>query len=229
MIPATVRLHSTGPAVVQLQNLLNKKLTPSPKLVPDGKFGALSDAAVRKYQSDAWLVVDGIVGHCTWNALLDQEEYNLRFPTTYIKQPTPTTCWRAATAMLLARPYGSINNGPAALCPDGSIDISSSNLEVYAKYQHLRLNYPLSWLPAALAIKMKSSGRLMFVMVWNLAAWSPKITVAGHLVVLAGMRGDNTAEGTTLMFYDPLDGIIPLSYSRLVQKIPGATAYIMCR
>lgn len=227
MIPATVKLNSTGPAVIQLQTLLNKKLTPSPKLNPDGKFGNLTDAAVRKYQAEAWLVVDGIAGHCTWNALLEQEEYNLRFPTTYIKQPTPTTCWRAATAMLKAQAYSSIDNGPAALCPDGSIDISSSNLEIYAQYQHLRLNYPASWLPAALASKMKSSGRLMFVIVWNLASWSPKITVAGHLVVLAGMRGDNTAEGTTMMFYDPLDGIIPMTYAKLLQKVPGATAYIM--
>jgi peptidoglycan hydrolase-like protein with peptidoglycan-binding domain len=189
----------------------------------------LTDAAVRRYQTEAWLVVDGIVGPCTWNALLDQEDYNLRFPTAYVKQPTATTCWRAATAMLLNRPYASITNGPAALCADGSIDISASNLEVYAKFQGLTMNYPMSWLPAALANRMRSNGRLMFIIVWNLSAWSPRISVAGHLVVLAGMRGDSTAEGTTLMFYDPLDGIIPLTYRMLLSKIPGATAYVMYR
>jgi hypothetical protein len=222
-------MGSRGAAVVQLQNALNTKLTPGPNLKPDGIFGPATQAAANRYQADAWLVVDGVVGRCTWNALLGQEEYNLRFPTTYIKQPTPTTCWRAATAMLLSRPYDSITNGPAALCADGSIDISSANLEVYAKFHHLRLDYPMSWLPAALAHKMKSSGRLMFVIVWNLALWSPRITVAGHLVVLTGIRGDNTAEGTTMMFYDPLDGVIPLTYKNLLNRIPGATAYIMAR
>ena len=36
----------------------------------DGDFGAATDKAVRQYQEDAHLVVDGIVGEATWSALL---------------------------------------------------------------------------------------------------------------------------------------------------------------
>jgi peptidoglycan hydrolase-like protein with peptidoglycan-binding domain len=47
--------------VLRLQRLLN--------LVPDGAFGPITEAAVRRFQRDRGLDSDGIVGPLTWRAL----------------------------------------------------------------------------------------------------------------------------------------------------------------
>lgn len=64
-----LQLGSKGPAVRDLQILLNSRLSPSPRLNPDGVFGHLTRQAVLAFQRDQWLVDDGVVGRCTWNAL----------------------------------------------------------------------------------------------------------------------------------------------------------------
>lgn len=63
----TIRSGASGAAVTRLQTLLNNN---GASLKVDGKFGALTDAAVRAYQSSRGLKVDGIVGPATWQALL---------------------------------------------------------------------------------------------------------------------------------------------------------------
>lgn len=68
-IPATVKLGSMGGVVKTLQKLLNAEGA-NPQLDMDGEFGPLTDAAVRKFQRDNKLLVDGEVGPQTWKALL---------------------------------------------------------------------------------------------------------------------------------------------------------------
>jgi peptidoglycan hydrolase-like protein with peptidoglycan-binding domain len=68
-MPSTLRRGSKGPDVVQLQNLLNSKLSPSPQLSADGDFGKGTEAAVRKFQSLHKLESDGVVGSATWDKL----------------------------------------------------------------------------------------------------------------------------------------------------------------
>ena len=62
-----VQQGSTGGAVKILQGGLNAKRY---ALVQDGIFGPATDAAVRQFQSDHGLAVDGIVGPQTWGALV---------------------------------------------------------------------------------------------------------------------------------------------------------------
>lgn len=57
----TLRLGSDGNLVVFLQQKLG--------LVPDGKFGPKTEAAVKKFQKDHGLVADGVVGPKTWEKL----------------------------------------------------------------------------------------------------------------------------------------------------------------
>ena len=59
---------SSGPRVLMLQHVLNMKGA-FPKLKEDGKFGSMTDAAVRRFQAAHGLMVDGIVGPKTWLAL----------------------------------------------------------------------------------------------------------------------------------------------------------------
>lgn len=62
-----LRQGSSGDAVKILQTGLNGK---GYRLVGDGVFGPATDSAVRRFQSNSGLSVDGIVGPQTWNALL---------------------------------------------------------------------------------------------------------------------------------------------------------------
>src|SRR5438105_12737196 len=100
-MPVLLRFGSRGPNVVELQNLLNADLDPSPNLTPDGIFGGATDVAVKRFQDENWLTVDGIVGPCTLNALRGTEDFvNYKPPSRLIPQPTTDTCWAASTAML---------------------------------------------------------------------------------------------------------------------------------
>jgi peptidoglycan hydrolase-like protein with peptidoglycan-binding domain len=100
MVPL-LKLGSRGPLVADLQRALNIKLTPSPRLVTDGAFGPVTDRAVRAFQDQNWLVVDGVAGVCTQNALYGKEAYPPALHNIpFIPQPTNTTCWAASTAMM---------------------------------------------------------------------------------------------------------------------------------
>lgn len=62
----TLKQGSRAPAVRVLQSLLNSA---GSKLNADGHFGALTDTAVRQFQSRMGLKVDGVVGPQTWATL----------------------------------------------------------------------------------------------------------------------------------------------------------------
>jgi hypothetical protein len=63
----TLRLGSKGPAVLRLQNLLFDRQWLRCK--PDGDFGPITESAVRAYQFNKDIVIDGVVGPATWAAL----------------------------------------------------------------------------------------------------------------------------------------------------------------
>jgi hypothetical protein len=66
----TVQQGSVGPAVTDLQQSLNGAMGAG--LQPDGRFGRMTDGAVRAFQGDRGLDIDGIVGPDTWSAF-DQQ------------------------------------------------------------------------------------------------------------------------------------------------------------
>jgi len=63
----TLRLGSRGTYVRFLQQLLESNLYPVGTI--DGIFGSRTDTAVRAFQQNNSLTVDGIVGRNTWNSL----------------------------------------------------------------------------------------------------------------------------------------------------------------
>lgn len=63
----TIRRGSQGSAVRCLQKLINAWGGATLRI--DGDFGAASDIAVRRFQTQLGLVVDGVVGPQTWTAL----------------------------------------------------------------------------------------------------------------------------------------------------------------
>ncbi|WP_392454794.1 N-acetylmuramoyl-L-alanine amidase [Chryseomicrobium aureum] len=61
-----LRLGSSGSSVQYAQSRLNKR---GFALTIDGHFGSLTENAVKKFQKDSGLVVDGIIGAATWKEL----------------------------------------------------------------------------------------------------------------------------------------------------------------
>lgn len=66
IVSSIVRRNSKGDDVKTLQTLLNKF---GYNLVVDGDFGSTTEGAVKKFQGLNSLVMDGIVGKKTWDAL----------------------------------------------------------------------------------------------------------------------------------------------------------------
>lgn len=67
----TVQYGMRGKAVVELQQALVEQ---GYELDVDGDFGDLTDAAVREFQTDNELDVDGIAGPETWAALAGEDD-----------------------------------------------------------------------------------------------------------------------------------------------------------
>ncbi len=65
----TLRIGSKGPDVRKLQETLNATLLLNPLLKVDGDFGRATDEAVKRFQAENGLGIDGIVGPKTGNAL----------------------------------------------------------------------------------------------------------------------------------------------------------------
>ena len=87
---------------------LNSRLNPSPNLIINGLFTPQTERAVLAFQRSNWLEMDGIAGPCTLDALYGTESAPMILHNVlYLSQPTPTTCWAAATAMLTRPPSGS--------------------------------------------------------------------------------------------------------------------------
>jgi peptidoglycan hydrolase-like protein with peptidoglycan-binding domain len=63
------RGRSSGAAVVQLQRRLNHQYPVGADLREDGEYGPATEAAVRAFQRRAGLLVDGIAGPATLEAL----------------------------------------------------------------------------------------------------------------------------------------------------------------
>lgn len=72
-----LRKGMKGSAVAKLQKLLNKAVSPSPKLKIDGDFGDNTLNAVLHFQKASNIKIDGVVGKKTWAALLKAASYKV--------------------------------------------------------------------------------------------------------------------------------------------------------
>ncbi|HWB13513.1 MAG TPA: peptidoglycan-binding protein [Pirellulales bacterium] len=238
-----LRLGSRGPSVTQVQQLLNSKLVPSPRLTPDGIFGGLTRQAVIQFQSKNWLTPDGIVGPCTLNALRGTEDFvYYKPPSRLVPQPTNDTCWAASTSMLTglavplviakAQAAGVQIFNPGGIYNDSDRD-NPANTTLFARTFGFTIRPPMSWLPRALAELVRSNGPLMMDTLWNATDYAAGSGSPGHMRVIAGMRGDGTAEGTTMLIYDPwapnVGKIESVIYGPFIRATPASTYQIFHR
>lgn len=231
-----MRSGSRRPLVRELQQLLNRELRPSLGLNVDGVFGPRTRSAVLAYQRDRWLVADGVVGPCTWAALRRTEAYCHLHPITLVPQWTNTTCWSAATAMLLGR-QACMSSGPATATPEAGLFNDSElqepvNMRRFARFHGLTMLPPQSWTASGLA-RLLEHRPIMINTLWEVDAYGRGEGSSGHMRVIAGIRGEGTAEGTTIRIYDPwpphVGRIFSQIYGPFMRRVPLATYQILYR
>ena len=78
----TLKRGNKGEYVTMLQTKLKNKGYDLGKYGVDGDFGSATESAVKQFQKDHGLTVDGVVGAKTWNALDQQEAQVQRYSVT---------------------------------------------------------------------------------------------------------------------------------------------------
>lgn len=243
MSDPVLKLGSSGPAVEELQELLNAKLEPSPNLKVNGLFQMSTKKAVKDFQHEKYLVGDGVVGRCTWMALRGQETFeSYDRPPVRLGQADPFTCWKAATSMLLGKmSVGGFQTGSADIedlnggTDNGGLGNSQVNMAQFASVNNLLFLHQPQASPQAICGFLKLFGRMMLNVkpVGSKMSTTAKASNGSHLVVLFGARGDMTAEGTTLALYNPepvgVGELVCGSYAKLTQENPGLFYQILYR
>jgi hypothetical protein len=67
-----------GSTVAKLQKLLNKAVSPSPRLKVDGDFSDNTLNAVLQFQKASKIKIDGVVGKITWAALVNAASHKVK-------------------------------------------------------------------------------------------------------------------------------------------------------
>ena len=230
MAAQITRFGAIGAHVKLFQQALNRKLGGAVgRLKEDGIFGLRTRAAVVRFQNDEELVVDGVIGPCTYAALLDLEKYNIRHHITLVPQLTNSQCWLASTSMLMGRSIPAASIPSELLAPGGGLRNDSDllrpeNTTKFAQHFKLKIYYPQSWEPGGLA-NVITSGPVAAHILWNISGYLTGTGSSGHFAVIAGIRGDGTSLGTTLRIYDPwpvgIGKISSVCYHDLIENTPG--------
>mgnify|MGYP005848942195 CR=1 FL=1 len=238
-MPRYLRIGSTGPLVSQVQAALNQRLLPSPRLAVTGVYDGHTAAAVRRFQQQVWLEVDGLAGDCTQNALFDREgPAPVLHNVPYLTQPTPTTCWAASAAMLknttvmaiqLSTPQNLLNTS-GALLNSSEAGANHQAHRAFGRIHGLTFHRPMSWLTSAICA-LVDAGPVMMQCLWNLGTFAAGSGSSGHWVVLVGVRGNRDEAGreTTFRVYDPLNGIYSANYFAMLRRYPLATFALFTR
>ena len=250
-----LRIGSRGSEVAALQSALNSQLRPSPNLTVDQVYGAQTAQAVRRFQAANWLVEDSVAGPCTQTCVFNRENFTpILHRVNLIAQPTDETCWATSTAMMknssvstviLATPADMIlpPNPQNALRPPplnvGGLANSSETDQAivsgtrYGIVHGLRCFAPMSWMSSGLRTQLNRSP-MMWDMLWNASDYTAGMGSSGHMLVVAGMRGNTDDDETiTLRVYDPWPPkrgrIYSVGYARWMREVPTRTYRIFTR
>jgi len=111
-------------------------------------------------------------------------------PVPLIPQPTDQSCWAAAVSMVLGNQ--SVGPGKAATFGDGLI-LTYENVQTFARSHGLSVDRNVCLRIADLRKRLRKAPVMLI----------GEDERQGHAVVLAGMWGDGSAQGTTLLILDP--------------------------
>lgn len=143
----------------------------------------------------------------------------INFPVTLYPQPTKTSCWAAAASMVLGNQ--SAGPGKAKTETDGVLQTDEGNMTAFARSHNLERHYGQTWTLEGLKELLEKHGPL-----W-VGGYLPDL----HAVVIAGMNGDGSTNGTELLIYDPWPvnkgSIVSISYHDFYTDYPAATNHVL--
>jgi hypothetical protein len=234
----TLSKGDKGKYVEELQTLLNQKLKPADRtfytedIKVNGVFGDHTKEFVKNYQLSAFLKKDGKVGKKTWAALLGLEMYNcFDIPNPFVPAPDQNRCWAGATGMLLGQGSPKTTPPPGVQFEQingvtGGIAVDHENMKKYAKYHGIEMFEGEHFSCMQISNLVYNFGRLMLTMKGVNSNMKNSSPGDSHLLILAGLRGDGTASGTTVTLYNPSGGMetmIVESFQYLKSRFPKMT------
>ena len=205
---ADLKKGSKGQEVKELQTSLNEKLKPKPKLKVDGKFGVVTEQAVKDFQKKNKLKVTGIVDKKTTDKLgggaseaPKPKKVSVAYNVPRYAQPTNMSCWATAIAMMLSWKK-SMSFNPKTIADElgyttqfNSSGLHPEDTKVF-KHWGLKWDAPMCYSVEGFADVLKGYGPV----------WLAGNSKAPHVRVVVGMKGDGTPDGTKLILNDPADG-----------------------
>lgn len=151
------------------------------------------------------------------------EPVDISWPVSWVQQPTDMSCWAASLAMLTgkssAQEIADETNLQHAMA-DGA---SHSEFEGAAQQLGLQLEGGACGYPNMFAGWLQQYGPIMV---------AKNLEPGFHAVVINGIHGDGTADGTYFEQNDPAAGVTTIWYSEFVHQYEGGadfTAYFAHR
>ncbi|MDT4927122.1 MAG: hypothetical protein QOG01_4835 [Pseudonocardiales bacterium] len=152
------------------------------------------------------------------------EPVDITYPINYVQQPTPMSCWAASLAMLTNK--GSAQEIADEVGLQQAMDDGASPQEFEDAVKNklgLQLEGGACGYPNMFAGWLEQYGPIMVC---------KDINPGFHAVVISGVHGDGTAEGTYFEQNDPLAGVNTIWYADFVTQYEGGaefTAYFAHR
>ena len=100
---------------------------------------------------------------------------------------------------------------------------------LFTQYYGIHYLPPQSYQPSYLADLIQTHGPLQVNTLWDASGYTRRLPTglyhgsSGHFRIFAGIRGDGTAEGTTIRVYDPWAPTVGAIYSISYKKLLGET------
>ena len=135
---------------------------------------------------------------------------------SYVSQPTPMSCWAASLAMISGK--GSAQEVADAVNLQHAMDAGASPEEFEQAVRDL-----------GLTLEGGACGYPSMFLGW-LQSWGPvmickDINPGFHAVVISGIHGDGTIEGTYLDQNDPAAGVGAIWYADLSAQYEGGAEF----
>ncbi|MCC6362917.1 MAG: peptidoglycan-binding protein [Bryobacterales bacterium] len=129
-----IQFGSVGPAVIELQILLNKIQSALGRISEDGAFGQKTRLRVIEFQRSCGLTPDGIVGQATWGRLSGTNGSGANGASASAEPASPASQPNGAPAAEMASPSGDMPANEAA-ARDRIVQFAMQNYQQYGGWK----------------------------------------------------------------------------------------------